>query len=50
MPNETSSFAAEGTAAHEVCAKSLPDGVDAASLPGMFVDIQNGTIVDTPGG
>lgn len=48
IPNETSSFAAEGTAAHEVCAKCLQDGVDAATFAGMFVDVKNGAIVETP--
>lgn len=48
IPNTTSSFAAEGTAAHEVCAKCLETGANASDFAGMWVDVKTGTIVDTP--
>lgn len=52
MPNETSSFAAEGTAAHELCAQCLEWGHEPAAYAGMYVDIKaEGTddrFLDTP--
>lgn len=48
MPNETSSFAAEGTAAHELCAAVLTQGGSAADRLGQYVDIKTASIVDTP--
>ena len=48
MPNETSSFAAEGTAAHELCAAVLTEGGSAADRLGQYVDIKTASIIDTP--
>lgn len=48
MPNETSSFAAEGTAAHELCADVLMGGGPAADRLGQYVDVKTAKIVDTP--
>lgn len=39
MPNETSSFAAEGTAAHELCAHCLETGDDPSTFLDMWIDI-----------
>lgn len=48
MPNETSSFAAEGTAAHELCAAALTEGGFVADRLGRYVDVKTAKIVDTP--
>lgn len=48
MPNETSSFAAEGTAAHELCAAVLFEGGWAEDRLGQYVDVKTAKIVDTP--
>lgn len=48
MPNETSSFAAEGTAAHELCAAVLTEGGFVADRLGRYVDVKTAKIVDTP--
>lgn len=48
MPNTTSVFAAEGTAAHELCAECLQTGADASLYLGQYVDVASGKIVDTP--
>lgn len=48
IPNGSSSFAAEGTAAHEVCAKCLETGADPSDFAGMWVDVRSGKIVETP--
>lgn len=50
MPNETSSFAAEGTAAHELCAAVLTEGGFVADRLGRYVDVKTAKIVDTPEG
>lgn len=48
IPDTTSSFAAEGTAAHELCAKCLATGASPYDYLGAWVDVSEGKIVDTP--
>ena len=44
MPDRSSGFAEEGTAAHEVCAQALLTGVDASAFLGWFVSIKKGKV------
>lgn len=48
IPDVTSSFAAEGTAAHELCAHCLSFGFEPSDFGGQYVDIEKGKIVETP--
>lgn len=48
IPNTSSVYAAEGTAAHELAAYCLQEGWAPATFEGMWVDVTNGKIVDTP--
>lgn len=48
IPDTTSSFAAEGSAAHELCEKCLRDRVPPETFAGQWVDLKTGSIVDSP--
>lgn len=48
IPNTTSVYAAEGTAAHELAAHCLQEGAVSYDFEGMWVDIATGKIVDAP--
>lgn len=52
IPDTTSSFAAEGTAAHELCARCLETGDKPADYLGLYVDIKatdaKKRFIDTP--
>jgi len=45
MPDRSSGFAEEGTAAHEVCARALQTGCDAQTYLGWFVSIKQGKVM-----
>lgn len=48
IPNTSSVYAAEGTAAHELAAHCLQEGSAPSNFEGMWVDISTGKIVDAP--
>ncbi|WP_226623129.1 DUF2800 domain-containing protein [Brucella anthropi] len=48
LPDSRSTFAAEGTAAHELAAKCLETNTDPAVFAGQYVDILTSAIVETP--
>lgn len=48
IPNTSSAFAAEGTAAHELAAWCLTNNVAPANRLGHYVDVRTAQIVDTP--